>query len=84
MARMDAMVPYAIEWNWPETPLIILITLVVALVGRWLLVRAIRRASDLAIDRAKRRRQAQAPKPNPCTWPAMRRGRPPWGRCCAA
>ena len=39
---------------------------------------------DLAIDRAKRRRQAQAPKPNPCTWPAMRRGRPPWGRCCAA
>ncbi len=65
MARMDAMVPYAGEWNWPETPLIILITLVVALVGRWLLVRAIRRASDLAIDRAKRRRQAQGAETEP-------------------
>lgn len=52
------MVPYAIEWNWPETLIIILVILLVALIGRWLLVRAIRRASNLAIDRAKRRREA--------------------------
>ncbi len=51
------MVPYLIVWNWPETPILILIILTVGLVGRWLLVRAIRRASDLAIERAKRRRQ---------------------------
>ncbi|MFT4297340.1 MAG: mechanosensitive ion channel family protein [Micropruina sp.] len=56
---MDAMVPYTLEWNWPETPLIILAILVIALVGRWLLVRAIRRASDLAVDRATRRRREQ-------------------------
>lgn len=59
------MVPYAIEWNWPETPLIILVVLVSALVGRWLLIRAIRRASDLAVDRAKRRREAQGAETEP-------------------
>ncbi|NMD46521.1 MAG: mechanosensitive ion channel family protein [Propionibacterium sp.] len=59
------MVPYAIEWNWPETPLVILVTLVAALVGRWLLIRAIRRASDLAVDRARRRREAQGASTEP-------------------
>lgn len=59
------MLPYAIEWNWPETPLTILVILVVALVGRWLLVRAIRRASDLAIDRASRRRKEQGSQSEP-------------------
>ncbi len=60
------MVPNSIVvWNWPETPIIIVVILVVALVGRWLLVRAIRRASDLAVDRARRRREAQGTQNEP-------------------
>ncbi|MFT3971439.1 MAG: mechanosensitive ion channel family protein [Micropruina sp.] len=59
------MLPYLIVWNWPETPVIILIILVAALVGRWLLIRAIRRTSDLAVDRAKRRREAQGTQAEP-------------------
>ena len=59
------MMPQVIEWNWPETPLIIAATLVSALVGRWLLVRAIRRASDLAVDRATHRRRSQGSQDEP-------------------
>ncbi len=60
------MVPYAIVvWNWPETPIIILVILLVALVGRWLLVRMIRRASNLAVERAKRRREEQGTQNEP-------------------
>ncbi|MCW3159248.1 mechanosensitive ion channel family protein [Micropruina sonneratiae] len=53
------MVPYAIEWSWPETPLAIAITIAVAVVARWLLLRGIRRASRLAVERANARRQQQ-------------------------
>ncbi|HOQ52178.1 MAG TPA: mechanosensitive ion channel family protein [Micropruina sp.] len=53
------MTPMAIEWIWPDTPLAIVITLVVAITGRWLLLRAIRRGSDLAVGRANQRRNDQ-------------------------
>lgn len=58
------MPQYLIDWNWRET-LIILVTIVVAVVGRWLLVRAIRRASDLAVERSTRRREAQGASTEP-------------------
>ncbi|MBK8446907.1 MAG: mechanosensitive ion channel family protein [Micropruina sp.] len=53
------MTPLAIEWIWPDTPLAILITLVVAIAGRWLLLRAVKRGTDLAVDRANQRRTDQ-------------------------
>ena len=53
------MLPFAIEFFWPETPLAIVITLVVAIAGRWLLLRAVKRGSDLAVSRASQRRLAQ-------------------------
>ncbi|MFT3860105.1 mechanosensitive ion channel family protein [Micropruina sp.] len=53
------MVPLTIEFNWPETPIAIAITLVVAIGGRWLLVRAIKRGAEVAVSRAKQRRLAQ-------------------------
>lgn len=43
-------------WSWPQTPISIAITIVLALAGRWLLLRAIKRASRIAVDRAKARR----------------------------
>ena len=53
------MLPLAIVITWPETPIAILITLVVAIAGRWLLLRAIKRGSDLAVSRANQRRADQ-------------------------
>ncbi len=53
------MVPLAIEWAWPETPVSIAITIVVAVAGRWLLLRAIKRGSELAVSRANQRRVDQ-------------------------
>ena len=48
-----------VQWNWPETPVAIVVTLVMAVVARWLLVRAIRRGSSIAVERAKQRRSQQ-------------------------
>lgn len=48
-----------VPWNWPETPVAIVVTLVMAVVARWLLVRAIRRGSSIAVERAKQRRSQQ-------------------------
>ena len=53
------MVPLAIEWAWPETPASIAITIVAAVAGRWLLLRAIKRGSELAVSRANQRRVDQ-------------------------
>ena len=49
-----------IEWNWPETPIAVLLTIVLAVVARWLLLRAIRRASRLAVARAEQRRTSRS------------------------
>lgn len=42
-------------WLWPETAIIIAVTLVLAIVGRWLLVRTIRKVVDKSIEKAEKR-----------------------------
>lgn len=46
------MLPAEITWNWPETPIVITATVVLGLVLRWMLVRAIRAGVDSSIKRA--------------------------------
>lgn len=53
------MVPLLI-WEWPETAIIIAVTLLVAIIGRWILVRAIRGVVAGAIERSKKR-EAERP-----------------------
>jgi small conductance mechanosensitive channel len=50
------MTPLAIEWTWPDTPIAIAIIVAVALVGRWLIVRAITFGTQTAIKRASHQR----------------------------
>jgi small conductance mechanosensitive channel len=50
------MSPLVIEWIWPDTPILILLVVVAALVARWLIVRAIRFATRSAIKRAVEQR----------------------------
>jgi len=51
------MTPLAFTWIWPETPISLGIILVVGLVCRWLLVRAIRLGTRSAIHRAEMQRK---------------------------
>ncbi len=51
------MTPLAIEWIWPDTPIAIGVILAIALVARWLIVRAIRFATQTAIKRAEQQRK---------------------------
>ncbi|MFT4217844.1 MAG: mechanosensitive ion channel [Micropruina sp.] len=44
-----------VVWTWPQTPVAILVALTLGMLVRWLLVRAIQRAADLAVHRAKQR-----------------------------
>lgn len=48
-----------VSWFWPETPSVIAITIVLALALRWLLLRAIKRASRIAVERSKARREQE-------------------------
>ncbi len=50
------MIPLAIEWLWPETPIAIAIIVLIALITRTLLVRAINRIAKAANERADRQR----------------------------
>ena len=51
------MIPLAIEWLWPETPIAIAIIVLIALITRTLLVRAINRIARAANERADRQRK---------------------------
>ncbi|HEY3338181.1 MAG TPA: mechanosensitive ion channel family protein [Propionicimonas sp.] len=51
------MTPLALQWSWPETPIAIGIILVVALVCRWLIVRAINLGMKTALHRAEQQRK---------------------------
>jgi small conductance mechanosensitive channel len=46
------MTPLALDWTWPDTPIAIGIILIVALVCRWLILRAIKYGTQAAIHRA--------------------------------
>ena len=50
------MTPLAIHWIWPDTPITIGIILLVALIGRWLIVRTIKFGTQTAIHRAVQQR----------------------------
>jgi moderate conductance mechanosensitive channel len=50
------MTPLDIVWQWPETPITIVVILVLAIALRWVILRAIKRATDVAVQRAKDRR----------------------------
>ena len=49
------MTPAEITWNWPETPIVIAATVVLGLVLRWVVVRAIRLGVDGSVRRAEGR-----------------------------
>lgn len=51
------MTSLAITWVWPETLISIAVILLVALVGRWLVVRGIKLGTQAAINRAKVQRE---------------------------
>lgn len=50
-------------WIWPETAIIIAVTLLLAIVGRWLLVRAIRKVVATSIEKAQKREAQRPGKP---------------------
>ncbi len=51
------MTPLAVPWTWPDTPIAIAVVVIVALVGRWLIVRAIKFGTQAAIHRAEQQRK---------------------------
>ena len=51
------MTPLLIQWTWPDTPIAIAVILVIALVGHWLIVRAINFSAHTAIRRAEVQRK---------------------------
>lgn len=53
----EPMTPLALTWIWPQTPISLGIVIVVGLVCRWLIVRAIRFGTRSAIHRAEMQRK---------------------------
>ena len=51
------MTPLVLIWSWPETPIAIGIILLVALIARWLIVRAINLGVKAALHRAAQQRK---------------------------
>jgi moderate conductance mechanosensitive channel len=51
------MTPLALTWTWPDTPIAIAIIIAVALICRWLIVRAIKYGTQAAIHRASMQRR---------------------------
>ena len=45
-------------WVWPDTAVLVAAVIVIAVVGRWLIVHAIKAATSRAVKRAKKRRAA--------------------------
>ncbi|WP_072041960.1 mechanosensitive ion channel family protein [Nigerium massiliense] len=55
---MTLLIPL-VTWEWPATPLLILLTIVLSFVLRWFLGRTINAAVDAAVQRSEQRDQGQ-------------------------
>lgn len=57
---MVPMTVLAVTWEWPQTPILIAITLVVAIVATWLLRRSVRAVTERAMAAAQRHQDGRS------------------------